>query len=56
GVVRPLAVEDWAHETLALLDDPGRRARLREAAARTMPDFSLARAVEGYRAALASLR
>ncbi|AWN45831.1 glycosyl transferase family 1 [Methylobacterium terrae] len=55
GVVRPLDVEDWAGTTLALLDDPARRAVLREAAGRALPDFSLGGAVEGYRAGLASL-
>ncbi|MFH6785814.1 MULTISPECIES: glycosyltransferase family 4 protein [Methylobacterium] len=55
GVVRPLAVEDWARTTLALLDDPDRRAALRRAAERALPDVSLERAVEGYRAGLASI-
>ncbi|AWB24019.1 glycosyl transferase family 1 [Methylobacterium currus] len=56
GTVRPMEVADWARTTLALLDDPGRRARLREAAERALPDFSLARAVEAYREGLASVR
>ncbi|PIK69211.1 glycosyltransferase family 4 protein [Methylobacterium frigidaeris] len=56
GTVRPMEVEDWARTTLALLDDPGRRAREREAAERSLPDFSLNRAVEAYREGLASMR
>jgi glycosyltransferase involved in cell wall biosynthesis len=56
GEVRPLDVADWARATLALLDDPGRRAALRVAAERALPDFSLACAVSAYRAGLAALR
>ncbi|AWN54344.1 glycosyltransferase [Methylobacterium sp. 17Sr1-1] len=55
GTVRPMEVEDWARTTLALLDDPDRRARLRRAAERAMPDFSLDRAVAAYREGLASV-
>lgn len=55
GVVRPLEVEEWARTTLALLDDLDQRADLRRAAERALPDFSLERAVEGYRVGLASV-
>ncbi|TGD95679.1 glycosyltransferase family 4 protein [Methylobacterium nonmethylotrophicum] len=55
GVVRPMEVADWARTTLDLLDDPGRRARLREAAGRVLPEVSLDRAVAGYLAGLASV-
>ncbi|KMO31110.1 glycosyltransferase [Methylobacterium aquaticum] len=54
GTVRPMDVADWARTTLALLDDPGERARLRAAAERALPDFALPRAVEAYRAGLAA--
>ncbi|KMO21014.1 glycosyltransferase [Methylobacterium platani] len=55
GVVRPLDVADWARTTLALLDDPDRRGRLRAAAEAALPEVSLARAVEAYRAGLAAV-
>ncbi len=55
GLVLDLDSERWIETTLALLDDPGRRASLREAGFAALPDFTPERAAEAYRTMLAPL-
>ena len=53
GEVRPMAVADWASAALRLLDDEGSRRRLRHAAERALPHFTVEAAAEAYLDALA---
>lgn len=53
GHVRPMSVEGWAGEALALLDDPALRAALQARAAPALARFSLETATRAYLDALA---